>query len=184
MPSRRRVPRLLTMTTLSTARAHPDTAERLLTPAFIRLTLLTSHTSLRPASPSTPCALGDRAGGFGQVWSWARFLRGFDSCPCRSCSAEPDGRGHQLQLPWPLPRAGVRATAWRAADQNSWLQRGLVRRRSAIADRGRDRCRNPKPSTSPCRWRDAQHPSVFLRDLCDRWTRRTRCRLGHRQRIS
>jgi hypothetical protein len=39
MPARRRVPRLLTMTTLSTAAMHPEAGERLLTPAFIRLTL-------------------------------------------------------------------------------------------------------------------------------------------------
>src|SRR6187549_2361599 len=39
MPTRRRMPRLLAMTTLSTAGAHPDAADRLLTPAFIRLTL-------------------------------------------------------------------------------------------------------------------------------------------------
>jgi predicted MFS family arabinose efflux permease len=39
MPSHRRAPRLLSMTTLSTGCARPATGERLLTPAFIRLTL-------------------------------------------------------------------------------------------------------------------------------------------------
>jgi predicted MFS family arabinose efflux permease len=39
MPTRRRVPKLLTMTTHSTVRGHSDTGERLVTPAFIRLTL-------------------------------------------------------------------------------------------------------------------------------------------------
>ena len=39
MSARRRTPRLPSMTTLSTAGAEPGTRERLVTPAFIRLTL-------------------------------------------------------------------------------------------------------------------------------------------------
>ena len=82
--------------------------------------------------------------------SRSRLLRRLARCARRPGTAESDRRGHELQLPRPLSRPGVRSSAWRAAGDLGRLHRRLVRRRCAIAHRRRGRGRDQERPVTLC----------------------------------